>query len=83
MLDMVHLIRDRSTDQSRVSDKLACQPEERLLEVIVRLGRNIIVLEILLSVEGDRLGLDFSLLHINLVSGKDDWDVLADTDQVT
>lgn len=27
--------RDRVTNQSRVSDELACQPEERLLEIII------------------------------------------------
>lgn len=33
--------------------------------------------------ESDGLGLYFSLLDINLISGEDDGDVLADTDQVT
>lgn len=33
--------------------------------------------------EGDGLGLDLALLHIDLVSGEDNRDVLADTDQVT
>ena len=40
-------------------------------------------MKVLLSVEGDGLRLDLSLLDINLVSGQDDGDVLADTDQVT
>jgi hypothetical protein len=71
------------TYQSGVANELACQPEEGLLEVIIGLGRNIIVLQVLLSVEGDCLGLDLSLLDINLVSGEDDGDTLADTDQVT
>jgi hypothetical protein len=34
-------------------------------------------------VEGDGLGLDLALLHVDLVAGKDNGDVLADTDQVT
>jgi hypothetical protein len=71
------------TYQSGVSDQLPGQPEEGLLEVIVGLGGDIVVLEVLLSVEGDCFGLDLSLLDINLVSGEDDGDVLADTDQVT
>ena len=33
--------------------------------------------------EGDCLGLDLSLLHVDLVAAKNDWDVLADTDQIT
>ena len=32
--------------------------------------------------ECDGLGLDLSLLHIHLVPGQDDGDVLADTDEV-
>jgi hypothetical protein len=66
-----------------VSSQLPGQPEERLLKVVVRLGRNIVVLQVLLSVECDCLGLDFSLLHIDLVTAENDWDVLADTDEIT
>jgi hypothetical protein len=40
-------------------------------------------LKVLLSVEGNRLGLNFSLLDVNFVTGQDDGDVFADTDQVT
>ena len=40
-------------------------------------------MKVLLSVEGDGLGLDLSLLDINLVSGQDDGDVFADTDEIT
>jgi hypothetical protein len=69
--------------QSWVANEFAGQPEERLLEVVVGLRGNIVVLQVLLSVEGDGLRLDLSLLDINLVSGQDDGDVLADTDQVT
>jgi len=68
--------------QAWVTDELSCQPQEGLLEVIVGLGGDIIVLKVLLAVESNRLRLDFSLLDINLVTGQDNWDVLADTDQV-
>jgi len=66
-----------------VADELPCEPEERLLEVVVGLGRDVVVLEVLLAVESDGLGLDLALLNINLVTCEDDWDVLADTDKVT
>lgn len=69
--------------QSGVADKLACKPEERLLEVVVGLGRDIIVLEVLLAVEGNGLGLDLALLHVDLVAAENDGDVLANTDEVT
>ena len=37
----------------RVADELAREPEEGLLEVVVGLGRDVVVLEVLLAVEGD------------------------------
>lgn len=67
----------------RVADEFPCQPEEGLLEVVVRFGGDVVVLEVLLAVESDGLGLDFALLDINFVSGKDDWDVFAHADKVT
>lgn len=69
--------------QSLVANKFPGEPEEGLLEVVVGLGGDVIVLEVLLSVEGDRLGLDLALLDVDLVAGQDNGDVLADTDQVT
>jgi len=63
-------------------DKSAEQPDEGLFELIVGLGRDIIVLQVLLSVESDLLGLDLSVLDVDLVSNKDDGDVLADTDEI-
>ena len=69
--------------QRLVADKFPGEPEERLLEVVVGLGRDVVVLEVLLSVEGDGLCLDLALLDVDLVAGQDDGDVFADTDQVT
>ena len=63
-------------------DKSAEQPDEGLFELIVGLGRDIIVLQVLLSVESDLLGLDLSVLDVDLVSNKDDRNVLADTDEI-
>ena len=63
-------------------DKSAEQPDEGLFELIVGLGRDIIVLQVLLSVESDLLGLDLSVLDVDLVSNKDDGNVLADTDEI-
>jgi hypothetical protein len=68
--------------QRWISDKFPGQPKEGLLEVVVGLGRNIVVLEILLSVESDCLGLHFSLLDINLVATQNDRNVFADTDEI-
>jgi len=34
-------------------------------------------------VESDGLGLDLALLDVDLVTAKDDWDVFADTDEIT
>jgi hypothetical protein len=73
----------RGTHKLGVADKLASEPEEGLLEVVVGLGGDVVVLQVLLAVEGDGLGLDLALLHVDLVTGEDDGDVLADTDKVT
>ena len=69
--------------QSLVTDELPCEPQEGLLEVVVGLGGDVVVLEVLLAVEGDGLGLDLALLDIDLVAGQDNGDVLANADQVT
>lgn len=45
-----------------VPNEFACQPEERLLEVVVRLGRDLEILEVLFPVEGDGTGVDLALL---------------------
>ena len=69
--------------QSGVANELAGQPQEGLLEVVVGLGGDIVVLQVLLSVEGDGLGLDLSLLDVDLVAAEDDGDVLANADEIT
>jgi hypothetical protein len=63
-------------------DESSKEPDEGLLELIVALSRDIIVLQVLLSVESDLLGLDLSVLNINLVSNENNWDVLADSDEI-
>jgi len=66
-----------------LTGELSCDPDEWLLKVVVGLGGDIVVLQVLLAVESDGLCLDLTLLDVNLVTAEDDWDVLADTDQVT
>jgi len=66
-----------------VANKLPCQPQERLLEVVVRLGRDFEVLQVLLSMESNSACLDFALLDVNFVSTKNDGDVFADTFEIT
>lgn len=69
--------------QRGVSGELSSQPQEGLLKVVVGLGGNVVVLEVLLSVEGDGLGLDLSLLDVDLVSAQDDGDVLAHSNEIS
>lgn len=66
-----------------VANELTGEPQEGLLEVVVGLGRNVVILEVLLAVESDGLGLDFALLNIDLVAAEDNGDVFADTDEIT
>ena len=58
-------------------DTLPGQPEEGLLEVVVRLGGDVVILKVLLPVEDDRLGLDLPVLDVHLVTRQHDGDVLA------
>ena len=44
--------------------------------------KHLAYLEVLLSVEGDLLGLDLAVLDINLVPAEHNWDVLAHSAQV-
>jgi len=57
--------------------------EEGLLVVEVGLGRDIVVLETLLTVEDDFLGLDGTILAVDLVTDKNDGDVVStDTSEI-
>ena len=40
-------------------------------------------MKVFLAMESDGLGLHLTLLDIDLVAAKDDWDLFADTDKVT
>ena len=46
--------------------QLASKPEEGLLKVVVALGTDIVVLEVLLAVKRDVLGLHLTVLDVNL-----------------
>ncbi len=51
--------------------------------LFIYLGGDLVVLEVLLSVEGDLLGLHLSVLHLNLVTAQDNRDVLAHAGQIS
>lgn len=70
------------TYQAWVADELSRQPQEGLFEVVVGFGGDVVVLEILLAVEGDGLGLYFALFDVDFVATKNDWNLFADTDKV-
>lgn len=40
-------------------------------------------LEVFLSVKDDRLCLDFSVLDIDFITGQDNWDILANSRQIS
>jgi hypothetical protein len=69
--------------QRLVANELSCQPQEGLLKVVVGFGRNVVVLQILLPMEGDGLCLHFALLDVDLVAAENDGDVFAHSDEVT
>mmetsp|Transcript_18056 Transcript_18056/g.30899 ORF Transcript_18056/g.30899 Transcript_18056/m.30899 type:complete len:243 (+) Transcript_18056:514-1242(+) len=69
--------------QLGVAGELPRQVEERLLIVVVTLGGDLIILQVLFAMEGDLLGLHLSILNVHLVPTQHDGDVLADTTQVS
>ena len=71
-----------TSHQSRVANQFAGEPKEGLLEVIVGLGRDIIILKVFLAVECDGLSLHFALLDIDFVAAKDNGNILANAYQV-
>lgn len=76
--------KERSLNKGQVGivDHAAEEPDERLLELIVALGRDVVVLKVLLAVESDLLGLDLAIADIDFVADKDDGDGLANTSQI-
>lgn len=75
---------DGSLDQLElgVVGETAEEPDEGLLELVVALGRDVVVLQVLLAVEGDLLGLDLAVFDVDFVSHQDDRNALANTCQV-
>ena len=65
-----------------VAGEFLGNPQKRLLEVVIDLGRDLVVLEILLSVEGNLLGFNFSIFDFNLVAAKNNGNVVANTNQI-
>ena len=55
-------------DEVRIVYESAEEPDEWLFELVVRFGGDVVVLEVLLPVEGNLLGLDFSILDVDLIS---------------
>jgi len=68
--------------QLRLIEERPAEVQEWLLEVVIRLGRYLVVLQVLLAMEGNLFGLDLSILNINLVTTDDDGDPLADSREV-
>lgn len=68
--------------QVGITSQLAEDVKEWLLKVVVALGRDIIVLEVLAAVEHDVLGFHLAVLAVNFVAAEHDGNVLADAHQV-
>jgi len=76
----------QSNSFNKVKVRITCQlprkVKERFLKIVIALGRNFIVLQILLPVEGDLLGFHLPVLDINLVTAEDNGDVFTHPAQV-
>ena len=75
--------RHGDSPQVRISSQFSSNPEEGLFKVVVRFGRNVIVLKILLSVEDNGLCLNLSVLNIHFVATQHNWDVLTHSYQIS
>ena len=75
---------DGGLDEGQVSviDHSTEEPDEGLLELIIALGGDVVVLQVLLAVEGDLLSLDLSVTHVDLVTNEDDGDAFANTGEI-
>lgn len=54
--------RGRDKLEVGVANQFPGEPEEGLFKVVVGLGRDVVVLEVLFAVEGDGFGLDLAFL---------------------
>jgi hypothetical protein len=66
-----------------IPNKLSSEPEKRFLEIVVGFGRNIVILKILLPVKCDGLRFDLALLDVDLVTAQNNWNILANSNEVT
>ncbi len=75
---------DGGLDEGQVSviDHSTEEPDEGLLKLIIALGGDVVVLQVLLAVEGDLLSLDLSVTHVDLVTDEDDGDAFANTGEI-
>lgn len=62
-----------------VVGKTTEEPDEGLLKLVVALGRDVVILQVLLAVEGDLLGLHLAVFNIDLVADEHNGDVFADS----
>ena len=53
------------------------KPDKWLFELVVTFGRDVVILQVLFPVECDLLGLHLSILDVDLVANKTDWNVLT------
>lgn len=66
-----------------IAEEGSGEGKEWHFEVVVGLGGNFEVSHVVLLVECDTLGWDLSVTNIDLVADKNDWDVGANTDEIT
>ena len=75
----LRLQKERSLDKMAVGVgcEFSANPNERLLKVVVALGRDVIILEVLLPVKLDIFGAHLAILAVYFVPAEADWDVPA------
>jgi len=69
--------------QGRLVHQSAGEPQEGLLEIVIGAGGKIVILQITLAVELNVLGLNLSVLNVDLVSDQDNGNVLTHTHDIS
>ena len=59
------------------------EPQEWFLEVVVAPCGQVVILQVSLAMELNVSGLDLPVLHVDLVSNEDDWNVLANANYIS
>mmetsp|Transcript_11469 Transcript_11469/g.15919 ORF Transcript_11469/g.15919 Transcript_11469/m.15919 type:complete len:215 (+) Transcript_11469:3515-4159(+) len=66
-----------------ITNKFSGQPQERLFKVVIAFSTDIVILQVLLSVESDLLWFHLSIFHIDFVSAQNNRNSFTNSDEIS